>query len=277
MLVNRRTKFCTQLPKPFQLSGKEEELAHRGIRLAFLLDFWEELLEGTLMPSFDAERSLTNDVVRLAIIPRSRVGRGGKALASIWENSVLPRNMVTHNWTNRFACLVGGIVADALNEGTYEELAEQLNSEEGVEKLRNRLLECGKMDVTYWVCAFSVNQHASICGGYGPEPPEDTPEWQAWDQKRYDSVSLQKFPLCRCSQPKILSHANPACELNKFDDMMRYLDRRVLLFSHVIIVDQQFELLRRAWCVAEIVEGNVLGTCPQLGSSLKQVGRDYLQ
>lgn len=32
--------------------------------------------------------------------------------------------------------------------------------------------------------AVSVNQHASICGGYGPEPPENTPEWKAWDRKR---------------------------------------------------------------------------------------------
>lgn len=32
--------------------------------------------------------------------------------------------------------------------------------------------------------AFSVNQHASICGGYGPEPAEGTPEWKVWDKKR---------------------------------------------------------------------------------------------
>ena len=29
-----------------------------------------------------------------------------------------------------------------------------------------------------------MNQHASICGGYGPEPAEGTPEWKVWDKKR---------------------------------------------------------------------------------------------
>ena len=210
------------------------------------------------MPSFDAERSLTNDVVRGAIIPRSRVGTGGKALVSIWEKSAMPQNMVTHNWTNRFACLVGGIVADALNEDKYQTIAEQLSSEEGVELLKQRLVECEKMDATYWVCAFSVNQHASICGGYGPTPPKNAPEWEAWNKKRYDSVSLQKFSLCYCLEPKILNHSNPACELNKFDDMMRFLHERVAMFGQVLVVDEQFEVLYRAWCVAEVMEANFL-------------------
>ena len=54
-------------------------------------NFWEELLDGHLMPSFDPRRSQTNDVVRQAIIPSSRVGRGGRALVDIWEKEpVLP-------------------------------------------------------------------------------------------------------------------------------------------------------------------------------------------
>ena len=59
------------------------------------MQFWEELLEGDVMPSFDPRRSQTNDVVRQGIIPRSRVGNGGFALASIWESPVLPQSMVT--------------------------------------------------------------------------------------------------------------------------------------------------------------------------------------
>ena len=52
-------------------------------------------------------RSLTNDVVRQAIIPRSKVGDEGFALASLWSDGqgMLPRTMVTHNWTNTFANL----------------------------------------------------------------------------------------------------------------------------------------------------------------------------
>ena len=44
------------------------------------------------MPSFDPRRSQTNDVVRQAIIPSSRVGDRGRALAEIWEERpVLPQ------------------------------------------------------------------------------------------------------------------------------------------------------------------------------------------
>eukprot|EP00438_Fugacium_kawagutii_P024763 Skav204256 [mRNA] locus=scaffold912:142967:146616:- [translate_table: standard] len=63
--------------------AKVEELAHRGFTLKSLMKFWDELLEGELMPSFDPRRSQTNDVVRQAIIPSSRVGHGGVALARI--------------------------------------------------------------------------------------------------------------------------------------------------------------------------------------------------
>ena len=55
-------------------------------------NFWEELLDGHLMPSFDPCRSQTNDVVRQAIIPSSRVGDRGRALAELWEERpVLPQ------------------------------------------------------------------------------------------------------------------------------------------------------------------------------------------
>ena len=73
------------------LSPKEKEvydkvvkqLANRGFGLAELLRFWRRLLDGQMMPGFDPRRSLTNDVVRRAIIPESRVGDGGCALATL--------------------------------------------------------------------------------------------------------------------------------------------------------------------------------------------------
>ncbi|CAK9038873.1 Centrosomal protein of 76 kDa, partial [Durusdinium trenchii] len=223
-------------------------------------NFWEELLDGHLMPSFDPRRSQTNDVVRQAIIPSSRVGRGGRALVDIWEKEpVLPDNMVTHHWTNSFANLVAAMLADALQEPTYAPLAEKLCSRSGCHALRRRLEETNRIDATYWVCAVSVNQHASICGGYGPEPPEGTPQWTLWDEKRHDSVTQQRFRLCNCEEPKRLSHRDATCELNKFDDMIRFLSQRVTTFEHLLVVDQHFDVLYRAWCVAEIVEGNALG------------------
>ncbi|CAK8993773.1 Uncharacterized protein SCF082_LOCUS3652 [Durusdinium trenchii] len=92
---------------------KVSDLAGRGVHLRFLLNFWEELLDGHLMPSFDPRRSQTNDVVRQAIIPSSRVEEGGRALAEIWEvRPVLPQNMVTHHWSNSFAHLVGAMLAE---------------------------------------------------------------------------------------------------------------------------------------------------------------------
>ena len=83
-------------------------------KLFKLRNFWEELLEGDVMPSFDPRWSQTNDVVRQAIIPSSRVEEGGRALAEIWEERpVLPQNMVTHHWSNSFAHLVGAMLAES--------------------------------------------------------------------------------------------------------------------------------------------------------------------
>ncbi|CAK8993775.1 Centrosomal protein of 76 kDa [Durusdinium trenchii] len=238
---------------------KVQELAHRGFHLQSLLNFWEELLEGDVMPSFDPRWSQTNDVVRQAIIPSSRVEEGGRALAEIWEERpVLPQNMVTHHWSNSFAHLVGAMLADALERMTYEELAEELCSLSGVTHIRRKLREAQRLESTYWVCAFSVNQHASICGGYGPEPRRGTADWKEWDKKRHDSVSFHRFKLCDCHEPKLMSHQEAACELNKFDDMIRFLSQTVSDFGHLIVVDQHFDVLFRAWCVAEIVEGNRL-------------------
>lgn len=41
--------------------------------------------------------------------------------------------------------------------------------------------------------------------------------------------------------------------------MIRFLSQRVTTFEHLLVVDQHFDVLYRAWCVAEIVEGNALG------------------
>ncbi|CAE7550338.1 unnamed protein product [Symbiodinium sp. CCMP2456] len=126
------------------------QLASRYVRLEALLGFWERLRDGKTMPGFDPQRSLTNDVVRRAIIPESRVGDGGCALATLWSSTeVKPQVMVTHNWTNGFGSLVSAILADALGRAGYQEVSAQIATLSGFEQVRAQLT--GKLETTYWV------------------------------------------------------------------------------------------------------------------------------
>ena len=84
--LSRGLSSMTSLLSPMEQEVYDQvvkQLAHRGFRLGALLNFWERLLDGQMMPGFDPRRSLTNDVVRRAIIPESRVGDGGRALATL--------------------------------------------------------------------------------------------------------------------------------------------------------------------------------------------------
>lgn len=47
---------------------------------------------------------------------------------------------------------------------SYAEIAEELCTPAGVASLSTKLQEANQLGATYWVCAVSVNQHASICG-----------------------------------------------------------------------------------------------------------------
>ena len=121
--MSSRARARSLVSASSHLSSDEQEvyhevvgqLANRGFRLNSLLDFWEQLLdEDGMMRSFEPRRSSTNDVVRLAIIPQSRSGDGGCALASLWsEDPIKPQVMVTHNWANGFGKLVAAILAVA--------------------------------------------------------------------------------------------------------------------------------------------------------------------
>merc|ERR1712207_8177 len=84
---------------------------------------------------------------------------GGRALASIWNDgqTVLAERMVTHNWSNIFVHLVAGIVADSLGLDTFEDVALQLMDFRKMEAIRAELKAKGALEVTYWVCAMSVN------------------------------------------------------------------------------------------------------------------------
>ncbi|CAJ1379783.1 unnamed protein product [Effrenium voratum] len=256
---------------PYRLEEKDvyeakvRELAGRGFSLRSLMAFWSQLLDGNVMPSFDPRLSTTNDVVREVVIPMSRRGRGGVALAELWnEGPVWPQKMVTHTWTNSFAHLTAAIVADALDLGSYAAVAEKLMTEEGVEALTAELERKGQISATYWVCAFAINQHASICS-------------QVQDSRSRNSVSGELFHLCDCQEPKLLGD-HPQSEMNKFDCMMAFLSQKVANFGQVIAVDEGFGVLHRAWCVAEIVEGSRLGLRARVEVlSQDAVDRNYRQ
>ena len=96
--------------------------------------------------------------------------------------------MVTHNWNNVFGNLLSAILADALGLSAHQEIAVKIATTSGFQQVRAKLT--GKLETTYWVCAFSINQHASICAGFGPEPLQWTAEWAAWDRRRKDCLVL---------------------------------------------------------------------------------------
>ncbi|CAJ1443500.1 unnamed protein product [Effrenium voratum] len=241
--------------------AKVEELANRGIYLSDLLDFYQTLLEGQAMRGFNVMRSTTSDVAREAVIPLSRGAKDqeGQALASVWnkQQPVLAERMVTHNWGNRFSHLVAAIVADAMGCACYADVLDSLRTVNDVVVMREKLNKTGALRITYWVCVFCVNQHASICAGFGPCPSAE-PAWAAWDSKRRNSVTGEVYPLCSCSTRKYFNDEAALTELNKFDDLMRFLASQLPVFVHVTVADEHFEVFKRAWCVAEIVEGSAL-------------------
>ncbi len=237
--------------KPCEHQGwhhKVEELAHRGFTLAALLQFYKELPEH--MPDFTPTMHRTADVVRRVIIPRSC--RAGAAYSTIMMNNqpTLPMKMVTHNWSNLFRNLVAAIVADALDEDDYEQLADLLDKD--VEKVQEWVTKRGRDEYTYWVCAFSVCQHTGICGS---NPHGDR-----------DPVSQEVHATCNCASQKHFNLTAPlfngmsiGCEMNKFDQMMAYLSAHDPNFAQVVAVDSQFDLSTRAWCVSELAKAHAAG------------------
>eukprot|EP00929_Paragymnodinium_shiwhaense_P054428 TRINITY_DN27285_c0_g1_i3.p1 TRINITY_DN27285_c0_g1~~TRINITY_DN27285_c0_g1_i3.p1 ORF type:complete len:696 (+),score=55.94 TRINITY_DN27285_c0_g1_i3:55-2142(+) len=198
---------------------KVEELAHRGITIQQLLMFYDSLGK-SVMPHYDPRQSTTNDVVRQAIIPLSRTGSGGQALATVWnrDQPVLAEHMVSHAWTNKFIHLVAAVVAEGLGLDQYQAIAKELlagRAEELLERVKKR----GSENRTFWICCFAVNQHAGICGGFG-NVPEEPGAREAWLRSCTDTVLKTPHPLCTCCEPKFFNSMPTSCEFNKFDDMM---------------------------------------------------------
>ena len=77
---------------------KTRELANRGISLEELLVFYKNLGD-TVMQSFQPSVHTTTDVVRLAIIPLTASSCSSYAQLVNKGAKVLPKKMVTHNWS----------------------------------------------------------------------------------------------------------------------------------------------------------------------------------
>lgn len=225
-----------------------KKLTKRGFELRALLKFYATL--GTPngpMPHFQPNAHTTTDVVRQAVIPLSRNTKFGNcALATVMMKGkdVLPSKLVTHTWRSLFSHLVAAIVADALHVPMYEHILKRLVPGE-LNSLISELYWKGKLSSTYWVCAFSINQHASVCHLPGGK----------------DSVTGEEHPQCSCNAQKHdgsgprnkLDGRVVRSEINKFDSMVDCLaDVMRGQFGQVIAVDARFELFNRAWCIAEI-------------------------
>ena len=236
---------------------KTRELANRGVSLEELLAFYKNLGD-TVMQSFQPSVHTTADVVRLAIIPLTASSCSSYAQLVNKGAKVLPKKMVTHNWSNLFRDLLASIISDALGEHTFEFVAELLSDKAGVEALEDMLRVHGSLQETYWICAFAVNQHAGICG----ENPSGA----------VDPVTGLAHPTCQCSEPKFFNEDPPLnddgksiqCEMNKFDDMMALLARENPDFAEVVAVDASLDLFGRAWCVAELAEAHRMGMAQRL-------------
>ena len=247
----------TGMIKGSDWEAKTEELACRGISLSDVLEFYSNLGVG-IMPSFQPDVHTTNDVVRLGIIPRTSSACSSYAEFVNNGKKVIPKKMVTHNWQNLFRDLLASVIADALGEHNFELIAKLLSDKEGVEVVEQILQVQGRLQETYWICAFSVNQHASICGG---NPNGDV-----------DPVTKIPHPICTCNAPKFFNKDPPLnehgesikCEMNKFDDMMAFLARKDPNFTEVIAVDANLDLFGRAWCVAELFEAHRMGMAQNL-------------
>ena len=197
-------------------------------------------------------------MVRLAIIPLTASSCSSYAQLVNKGAKVLPKKMVTHNWSNLFRDLLASVISEALGEHTFEFVAELLSDKAGVEALEKMLRVHGSLEETYWICAFAVNQHAGICGAN----PAGT----------VDPVTGLRHPTCQCSEPKFFNEDPPLnddgksiqCEMNKFDDMMALLARENPDFAEVVAVDASLDLFGRAWCVAELAEAHRMGMTQSL-------------
>jgi len=241
-----RDRCCLQTACEDKARETVRRLAHRGIALRDLLEFYGKLPK--VMSTWDPRNSTTFDVVRDAIIPETR-----KVMVSFAEkvNSGSPKlamRMVTHNWGNKFTHFIAAVVADALDEGTYCAVTERLDNPKRMDDLKRKLEVMGMMDMTYWICAFCVNQHRSIC--------------------------KQEVYGCPC-EARLILNGSPLCELDKFDKMMRFIFNKDMDANakHVVAVDAKGVIFTRAWVLAELVTAICMDA--ELSKDKVELNQDY--
>mmetsp|Transcript_72634 Transcript_72634/g.158588 ORF Transcript_72634/g.158588 Transcript_72634/m.158588 type:complete len:400 (-) Transcript_72634:191-1390(-) len=263
---------------------KVESLACRYITAEELLHFYASLGSPQVMPHYDPEQHTMNDIVRAAIIPKSVISGGERGLSyadvlqrrrrshlqlaepgagtphsppvedGLDDGRVCAQRMVTHEWSSLFVHTVAAVLADALNQDQYGPIAQTIQTEVGIDRVMRRLRRRQALHTRYWICAFCVNQHLTICNGFPPEPPRDSPEWLRFQAHACDSLTLQRHPCCACSEPKCWEGDHS--ETNKFDDIMKLLSLRVPSLRQVVAIDRNFNLFSRVWCVAELVQAH---------------------
>eukprot|EP00439_Symbiodinium_sp_Y106_P014887 s3152_g2.t1 len=243
-----------------------QDLACRAITVEVLLDFYQGLGRD-YMRGFNPDRHTTSDVVRQAIIPLSASAGSDMANVLMQGQRMLPEAMVSHTWRGRFRDLVAAVVADGLGEQEYGRIGNLLDSD--VDLIKHWISRGCGLQRTYWICAFCVNQHKSIC----------SPTVQ-----QTDSVTGALVPPCGCGCPKFLNTDAPCradgssiqCEMNKFGDMMAWLAAKDSSFTHVLALDLDLDLLQRAWCVAEAAESYIMGMSQYMKvSSLSNIRRKW--
>jgi hypothetical protein len=251
-----QSKFLGAFRAAEVLAGRRtvENLAKRSMTVYQLLSFCTTDLR-VRMPKFDPMKTTTRDVVRSVIIPKTREVSGGAcSFATAYGTIEFPWKMVTHAWDNLFSDLIAAVVADALGEDTYAEIATKLATLEGTMALMQEVTEKEVDNRSYWICAFCVDQHVSIC--HNP-PAQGTLS---------DTAPERAYKVCTCNKEKY-KNGHPKCEMDKFDQMMSLLKESEETKGHfmqVIAVDRQFDLFRRAWCLAEISEANLSHIPPRL-------------
>ena len=145
--------------------------------------------------------------------------------------------------------MLAAIISDAFQESSFTLAANLLD--EDCAFVCEILAQSGRLDDTYWICAFAVNQHICICH----KNPYDR-----------DPLTNELHPVCSCSSVNLVDPdgRSTASEVNKFDDMMHHLVEAGSC-KQVIAVDESLDLFQRAWCVAEIAEAKRL----QMNQALK--------
>eukprot|EP00929_Paragymnodinium_shiwhaense_P068090 TRINITY_DN34220_c0_g1_i2.p1 TRINITY_DN34220_c0_g1~~TRINITY_DN34220_c0_g1_i2.p1 ORF type:complete len:344 (-),score=32.78 TRINITY_DN34220_c0_g1_i2:103-1134(-) len=154
------TALAYQVSSDNAWQAQVEDMAGRAFTLRALLDFYREL--PTTMKHFDARTHTTNDVVREAIIPGSKETRSAYPTKMMNGQHIRPDVMITHNWGNLFKDLCAVMVAHVLSEPDFGMVAHllEVNRLDTIEAM----LPEDAWSVKFWVCAFCVNQHRSICG-----------------------------------------------------------------------------------------------------------------